>query len=87
MAGETQELQAAVKPLFQKHKRVVLDLTDLAYMDSMGVGSVVALYVSSKASGCHLELINFSRKIRDLLSITNVLSLFESAGEQGNRVL
>jgi len=87
VAGNTQELQAAVKPLVQNYKRVVLDFTDLTYMDSMGVGSVVSSFVSARGSGCRLELVNFSQRVRDLLSITNVLSLFESAGEQSNRVL
>ena len=87
VAGNTHELQATIKPLVKNYRRVVLDFTDLTYMDSMGVGSVVSSFVSARSSGCHLELVNFSKRVRELLSITNVLSLFESAGEQSNRVL
>jgi anti-sigma B factor antagonist len=75
------ELQSTVKPLVRSAKRVVIDLSDLTFMDSMGLGTVASLYVSAKTSGCALELINFSRRIRDLFSMTHLLSLFEPCGE------
>ena len=74
-------LHAAVKPLISRAGRVVLDLTDLTFMDSMGLGTIAGLYVSSKTAGCQFELINLSRRIRDLFTITHLLSLFEPAGE------
>jgi anti-anti-sigma regulatory factor len=50
-------------------------------MDSMGLGSVATLYVSAKSAGARLELMNLAPKIRLLFSMTNFLSLFESAGD------
>ena len=64
-----------------KAKKIVLDLTDLTFMDSMGLGTVASLYVSAKTAGCQFELINFSRRIRDLFTVTHLLSLFEPCGE------
>ena len=74
-------LHAEVKPLIPHAKKIVLDLTDLAFMDSMGLGTIATLYVSSKTAGCQFELINLSRRIRDLFTVTHLLSLFEQCGE------
>ena len=74
-------LHAEVKPLIPNAKKIVLDLSDLTFMDSMGLGTIVTLYVSSRAAGCQLELINLSRRMRDLFTIAHLLSLFEPCGE------
>ena len=78
----SRQLHAEVKPLFASVRMVTLDLTDLTYMDSMGLGTIASLYVSAKTSGCRFELINLSRRIRDLFTVTHLLSLFEACGEQ-----
>ena len=87
VAGLTDLLKDQVKGLIPENKRIILDLTDLTQMDSMGLGSIVSLYASARAAGSRLELINLSKRIMQLLRMTNVLSLFEAAGEQSNRVL
>jgi anti-sigma B factor antagonist len=51
-------------------------------MDSMGLGTLVRLYVSTKSAGCELKLINLGPKIRQLLSVTNLLSVFATIEEQ-----
>lgn len=81
MAGETEPLRAEVKSLFPRAKSVVLDLTGLTRMDSMGLGAIVGLYVSAKAAGCEFTMINFGERVRQLLIVTNVLSLFEEYGK------
>lgn len=80
-AGLTGVLRDEVKRLIPQSKKIVLDLTDLTKMDSMGLGTIVGLYVSAKASGCALILINLSPRVRDLFRITNVWSLLEVYGE------
>src|SRR5579862_3140118 len=79
-------LKTEVKPLLVAKRRVVLDLTDLAHMDSSGLGALVALYISARSSGCELQMVNLSPRIRELLSMTNILSLFESCGRYGGRM-
>ncbi|MGA2148547.1 MAG: STAS domain-containing protein [Bryobacteraceae bacterium] len=64
----------------------MLDLTDLTHMDSMGLGTVVRLYVSARSAGCDLELINIGKRIRQVLGVTNLLSVFTIIGENGIRV-
>jgi anti-anti-sigma factor len=85
-AGLTELLHAEVKPLLLPGKRLVLDLTDLTYMDSMGLGAIAKLYVSARSAGCRLELINLSKRIRELFSITNMISLFEVCGDNYIRI-
>jgi len=72
-----------VKPLISETKQVVLDLTDLTHMDSMGIGVIVRLYVSAKSAGCNLQLINLGKRIRQILGVTNLLSVFAVIGEDG----
>jgi anti-sigma B factor antagonist len=80
-SGLTSVLRDEVKGLIPQSKKIVLDLTSLTQMDSMGLGTIVGLYVSAKASGCTLILINLSPRIRDLFRITNVWSVLEVYGE------
>ena len=81
VAGVAGNLYDEVKPLLANSKRVVLDLTEVDQMDSLGLGTVMRLYVSAKSAGCQLELINLSKRVRELFSITNVMSLFEVYGD------
>jgi anti-sigma B factor antagonist len=79
-------LKSEVKPLLLSKRRVILDLTDLAHTDSSGFGALVALYISAKGARCQLQLVNLSPRIRELLSITNVLSVFEAYGRCGTHL-
>jgi len=83
VAGVGDILYIGIHQLMPDHKRIVLDLTDVAYVDSMGLGTLVRLYVSAKSAGCTLELINLGKRIRELLGMTNLLSVFTIIGEQG----
>ena len=85
VAGVTDFLYTKVRDLIPENKRVVLDLTDLTHMDSMGLGTIVRLYVSAKAAGCELELINIGPRIRQVLGVSNLLSVFRIVGETGIR--
>ncbi len=80
-AGLTGILRDEVKRLIPQSKKIVLDLTLLTQMDSMGLGTIMGLYVSAKAAGCTLILVNLSQRVRELFRITNVWSLLEVYGE------
>jgi anti-sigma B factor antagonist len=86
VAGSTGILQTEVRSLLPGSRRIVLDLTELGYMDSSGLGAIIGLYASAKSAGGRLEVINLSARVRQLFSITNVLSLFEVCGEQNIRI-
>lgn len=70
-----------IKALIPQTKHLVLDLTDLAYMDSAGLGAVVSIYVSAKKAGCGLQLINLSKRVKELLGITHLLTTFAACSE------
>jgi anti-sigma B factor antagonist len=81
--GVCDVLSAKVRGLIPTSKRIVLDLTDLTQMDSLGLGTIVRLYVSAKAGGSCLVLVNMAPRIRQLLGITNLLSVLTDMCEQG----
>ena len=83
VAGVSDILYSKVRPLIPETKCIVLDLTDLTHMDSMGLGTIVRLYASAKSSGCRLQLINMGARIRQLLGVTNLLSVLTDMCEQG----
>lgn len=86
VSGLTETLYSNVRPLIPTTKRIVLDLSDLTWMDSMGLGTLVALYTSAKAAGCELQLLNIGKRIRELLGLTHLLSVFTIIGEHGVRL-
>jgi anti-sigma B factor antagonist len=83
VAGMSDVLYTEVKQLIPGSKRIVLDLTELTQMDSMGLGTIVRLYVSAKSADCDLELINLGQGILNLLRVTNLLSLLTAMGKPG----
>src|SRR5262249_35370969 len=86
MAENGNTLRNEAKKLIAPGKRVVIDLTNVTHMDSMGLSVIIGLYVSSKSAGCRLELINLGPNIRKLFSIANLLSLFEPLGDGSFRL-
>lgn len=65
-------LKTTVKPLFSASTTVVLDLTNVSYMDSSGLGAIVGLYVSARAAHSQLKLINLNQRLKELFSITRL---------------
>jgi anti-sigma B factor antagonist len=74
-------LRAEVMRLVRPGARMVLDLTNVTHCDSSGLGAVISLYVTSKSAGWQLEVINLGPRVRQLFSMTNLLSLFEPAAD------
>ncbi|HLY63464.1 MAG TPA: STAS domain-containing protein [Terriglobia bacterium] len=70
-----------IKALIPQTKQLILDLTHLAYMDSAGLGAVVSVYISAKRAGCGLSMINLNKRVKELLGITHLLSVFAACSE------
>ncbi len=71
------EMSEQVKPLIPLSGRIVIDLGDISYLDSAGLGSLVGLKVSAINQGCCvLELVNMGPRVMELLRITKVMHLF-----------
>lgn len=75
-----------VRNLLPATRRIIIDLQEVTRMDSSGLGVIVGLYISAKKCGCELVLINYNKSIRDLLGLTNLLSVFESCAQSGMRL-
>jgi anti-sigma B factor antagonist len=86
VAGVNDRLYREVSALIPNSKRIVLDFTDVTHMDSMGLGTLVRLYVSAKSAGAVIELMNPGKSIRHLLGITHMMQVFQTVGENGIRM-
>lgn len=78
-------LKSHGKAVIPHSKRLVLDLKEVTRMDSAGLGAVVGLYISARKAKCEFLLINYDNSIRDLLGITQLLSVFEDCAKSGMR--
>jgi anti-anti-sigma factor len=74
-------LQDEVRRLITQFKIIVLDLNDVSYMDSSGLGALVGIYVSARRGGRQLKLVHLSARVKELLRISNLSSVFEGYGE------
>jgi anti-sigma B factor antagonist len=83
VAGTTEEVYHEVKNLLPQLKVVVVDLADLTYVDSMGLGTLVRLYATSRQDGCEFKLLHLGKQLRNVLKMTNLLSVFSQAEDHG----
>ena len=87
VAGDTEGLREAVRPLIERGGRVIVDCADLSYVDSMGLGAMVALKVSAIHKGyVTLEFEHLTPRIAELLRITKLTDYLTKPGaaQQGS---
>ena len=79
VAGTTDVLKATVKPLIADGGKIIVDVGDVQYIDSMGLGALVGLKISAIGAGyCTLQYENLSKKLQELISITHLTDLLKS---------
>src|SRR6476620_673870 len=78
--GEGDEvLKDKINSLIQQdRKKILLNLGDVPYIDSAGLGEIVRTYTTVSRQGGQLKLVNLTKRITDLLSITKLLTVFET---------
>jgi anti-sigma B factor antagonist len=59
-------------------KRILLNLGEVNYIDSAGLGALISSYTTTKRQGGNLKLVNLTRRIQDLLAITKLITVFET---------
>jgi anti-sigma B factor antagonist len=75
---ETSHLfKSEIKGLSSGHQYVTADLSEVDYVDSSGLGAVVAAYLSARSAGCELKLIKVHPRVKDLLNISRLASVFD----------
>ena len=70
----------------QGRKKIVLNLEGVPYIDSAGLGEIVRTYTTVSRQGGSLKLLNLTKRITDLLSITKLLTVFETFDSEGEAV-
>ena len=70
----------------QGRKQVLLNFGDLSYMDSPGIGEIVACYTTVSHAGGSLKLLNLTKRIPDLLAVTKLLTVFETYQDEQEAV-
>jgi anti-sigma B factor antagonist len=68
------------------NKKILLNLADVNYIDSSGIGVLVSSFTSVRSHGGELKLVNTSKRIRDLLQITKLYSLFDIKDDEATAV-
>jgi anti-sigma B factor antagonist len=76
--GSVQLREAVRKLLDEGKKKVLLNLGDVSYVDSSGIGELVSSYTTTNNQGGQLKLLNLTKKIQDLLMITKLLTVFQT---------
>ena len=64
--------------LHQNKKNILFNLAQVSYVDSAGLGAIVSAYTTVTREGGSLKLANVTKKLQDLLSITKLLTVFET---------
>ena len=72
--------------LGEGRKKLVLNLEGVPYIDSAGLGEIVRTYTTVNRQGGNLKLLNLTKRIEDLLSITKLLTVFETYDSEADAV-
>ena len=80
-------LRDAVKDLLTKgQKKILLNLGDVNYIDSSGIGELVSAYTSVQRQGGELKLLHLTKKVHDLLQITKLYTVFDVQEDEPNAI-
>jgi anti-sigma B factor antagonist len=79
------QLRDAVRDLLSKgQKHILLNLGDVTYIDSSGIGELVSAFTTAKNQGGELKLLNLTRKVHDLLQITKLYTVFDVKDDEAS---
>lgn len=81
------QLRDAVRDLLAKgQKQILLNLGDVNYIDSSGIGELVSAYTTARNQGGELKLLNLTKKVHDLLQITKLYTVFDVKDDEASAV-
>jgi len=80
-------LRDTVRDLLGKNqKKILLNLGDVSYIDSSGIGELVSAYTTVRNQGGDLRLLNLTKKVHDLLQITKLYTVFDVKDDETSAV-
>ncbi len=80
-------LRDTIRDLVAKgDKNILLNLGDVSYIDSSGIGELVSAFTSVKNAGGELKLLNLTKKVHDLLQITKLYTVFDVKDDETSAV-
>jgi anti-sigma B factor antagonist len=74
---EATALRDNLKEALKNTPRLVLNLSDVTYIDSGGLGTLVGVYSSARAAGADIKLTGLGQRLRDVLQITKLATVFQ----------
>jgi anti-sigma B factor antagonist len=74
---ESALLRDEVKKVIQENKRIVINLSEVNYIDSGGLGTLVALHTTAHNAGATIKLASLTKRVGDLLQVTKLLTVFD----------
>ncbi|HEX8458187.1 MAG TPA: STAS domain-containing protein [Pyrinomonadaceae bacterium] len=78
-------LRGAIRKLIEEgKKKILLNLAQVSYVDSSGIGEFVASFTAIGREGGQLKLLNLTQKIQDLLAITKLLTVFDTYDDESS---
>jgi anti-sigma B factor antagonist len=81
------QLRDAVRDLLGKgSKQILLNLGDVTYIDSSGIGELVSAFTTVRNQGGDLKLLNLTKKVHDLLQITKLYTVFDVKDDEASAV-
>jgi anti-sigma B factor antagonist len=80
-------LRETVKDLLTKgQKKILLNLGDVTYIDSSGIGELVSAFTSVRNQGGDLKLLKLTKKVHDLLQITKLYTVFDIKDDESTAI-
>jgi len=80
-------LRKTVRDLLEgQRNKIVLNLGDVDYIDSSGIGELVSAYTAVKNRGGDLKLLNLTKKVRDLIQLTKLYTVFDVYTDESSAV-
>jgi anti-sigma B factor antagonist len=83
---ESTLIRETVKKAISENNRIVLNLGEISYIDSGGLGTLVGLRTSAQNAGGTIKLTNLTKRVGDLLQVTKLLTVFDVYNSEAEAV-
>ena len=81
------QLREAIRDLISKGSRtILLNMGDVNYIDSSGLGELVSAYTTAKNQGASVKLLNLTKKVKDVLQLTKLYTVFDVFEDEASAI-